>query len=154
MICSRVPYSLPSFPHRYWKAKCPSKIIFFAWLVFYNKNLTWDNLRKRFWHGPSRCTVCKADEESNLHLFFKCPVIQQIWYVLSNSFDFILTDFDSPSAALIWWSNQKGNRRFLILIFLWSVWKWRNDHVFNDSAMSSSTIMDSIMTEWHDIYGT
>eukprot|EP00253_Pinus_taeda_P014926 PITA_14926 len=154
MICSRFPYSLPSFPYNLWKAKCPPKIIFFAWLVFYNKNLSWDNLRKRYWHGPSRCTICRADEETNLHMFFKCPVIQRIWYVLSNTFDFILTDFDSPSAALLWWSRQNGNRRFLILIFLWTVWKWRNAHIFTDSAMPTSSIMDNIMTEWHMIYGS
>eukprot|EP00253_Pinus_taeda_P019806 PITA_19806 len=147
MISSRSPYSLPSFPYIFWKAKCPPKIIHFAWLVFYNKNLTWDNLRKRYWHGPSRCTMCKSDEETNLHMFFKCPVIQWIWYVLANTFDFLLTEFDSPSAALIWWSRQNGNRRFLILIFLWTVWKWRNAHIFTDSAMPTSSIMDNIMTD-------
>lgn len=154
MIRNRIPYTLPSFPYIYWKAKCPPKIIHFAWLVFYNKNLSWDNLRKRYWHGPSRCSVCKYDEETNLHMFIKCPVIQRIWYVLANTFDFLLTDFDSPSAALILWSRQNGNRWFLILIFLWTVWKWRNAYLFNDSASSPSCIIDNILSDWHMIYGS
>jgi len=121
LVNNRIPYQPPIFPYIYWKAKCPPKIIHFAWLVFYNKNLSWDNLRKRYWHGPSRCTMCKSEEETNLHMFIKCPIIQQTWYVLSNIFDFQLNDFLSPSAALIWWSKQAGNRRYLILILLWDV---------------------------------
>lgn len=98
--------------------------------------------------------MCKSDEETNLHMFIKCPVIQRIWYVLANTLDFLLTDFISPSAALIWWSKQNGNRRFLILIFLWSVWKWRNAYIFTDSALPPSSIMDNFMTDWHMIYGS
>eukprot|EP00253_Pinus_taeda_P025007 PITA_25007 len=152
LISNRISYTLLTFPYIFWKAKCPPKIIHFAWLVFYNKNLSWDNLRKRSWHGPNRCSMCGTDEETNLHMFIKCPATLRIWYVLANIFDFPLTDFDSPSAALIWWSRQNGNRRFLILIFLWSAWKWRNANIFNDSHMPSSYILDNIMTSWHMIY--
>lgn len=154
LISNRTSYKLPTFPYIFWKGKCPPKIIHFAWLVFYNKNLSWDNLRKRSWHGPSGCSMCETDEETNLHMFIKYPATMRIWYALANIFDFPLTDFESPSAALIWWSRQKGNQRFLILIFLWSAWKWRNDRIFNDSHMPSSYILDNIMTSWHMIYGS
>lgn len=97
--------------------------------------------------------MCKSEEETNLHMFIKCPIIQQTWYVLSNIFDFQLTDFLSPSAALIWWSKQTGNRRYLILILLWAVWKWRNAHIFTDSVMPTSSIYDNILTDWHMFYG-
>ena len=41
------------FPTVFWKTNWPTKTILFAWLVFNNKNLTWDNLQKRNWHGPA-----------------------------------------------------------------------------------------------------
>ena len=30
--------------YTFWKTKIPIKIILFSWLVFHNKNLTWENL--------------------------------------------------------------------------------------------------------------
>lgn len=154
LISNRFPYSLPSFPYIFWKANCPPKFTHFAWLVFYKKNISWDNLRKRSWHGPSRCSMCGNDEETNLHMFIKCPATLRIWYVLAINFDFLLTNFDSTSAARIWCSRHNGNRRFLILLFLWSVWKWRNTIIFKDSHMPPSFIIDNIMSLWHSIYGS
>eukprot|EP00253_Pinus_taeda_P017747 PITA_17747 len=151
---NRIPYSLPSFPYIFWKAKCPPKYIHFAWLVFYNKNLSWENLRKRSCHGPSRCSLCGNEEETNLHMFIKCPATLQIWYVLATNFDFSLTDFDSISAVFIWWRRQNGNRHFLILIFLWTVWNWRNAIIFRDIHMPPFILLDSIMSTWHMTYGS
>lgn len=152
MISHRISNSQLLFPMVFWKAGCPLKYIDFAWLVFHNMNLTWDNLRKRCWHGPSRCVLCEADEETNFHMFFQCPSIQCVWYVLANTFVFPLTVFDSSHAALIWWSRQRGNRHFLILIYLWSTWKWRNSRIFNDSNSPVSSILDNIMSTWTMIY--
>lgn len=72
MIGSRSVLSYPSFPSAFWNIGCTPKYIYFSWLVFYNKNLSWENLRKKLWHGPSRCQMCKLEEESNLHMFFQC----------------------------------------------------------------------------------
>lgn len=72
-LISKVPSLLkPSFPAILWKSGCPLKMILFAWLAFHNRNLTWDNLRKRGWQGPGVCSFCWAEEESNFHLFFPC----------------------------------------------------------------------------------
>lgn len=154
MILSKITPAHVSFPTVFWKAGCPLKYIHFVWLVFHNKNLTWDNLRKRCWHGPSRCTMCEADEETNFHMFFQCPSIQQIWYVLANTFVFPLIVFYSFHAAFIWWSRQRAPRRYLILIFLWTTWKWRNSKIFNDSAAPFMSILDNTIATWTMVYGS
>lgn len=153
LCIGRCPYFLPSYPSIFWKASCPPKFIYFSWLVFYNKNLTWENLRKRSWHGPSRCPLCGNDEETNLHLFIKCTSSSRIWYALAHNFDFTLTAFDSIHAAIFWWSRQKGNRRYLILIYLWMVWKWRNGIIFRNHSVPPIIIIDSIMSLWLSLYG-
>eukprot|EP00253_Pinus_taeda_P009779 PITA_09779 len=150
----RFPYTRPSFPYIFWKASCPPKFIHFAWLVYYNKNLTWENLRKRSWNGPSRCPLCGLEEETNIHLFIKCSSSLQIWYVLAHNFGFSLIDFDSISAAIIWWSRQNRNRRFIIFLFLWTVWRWRNDIIFRGLHMPQTFFIDCIMTLWHSLYGS
>jgi len=47
------------FPLSLWKSGCPTKIIIFACLVFYNKNPTWENLQKHNWHRPAICPLCR-----------------------------------------------------------------------------------------------
>lgn len=63
-------------------------MILFAWLVFHNKNLTWDNLIKRGWIGPGICPFCFSAEEDNLHIFFHCRFAQQIWMFLNANSTF------------------------------------------------------------------
>lgn len=52
LIYKKIPPSRKIFPLKWWKLSCPLKVIIFSWLVFYNKNVTWENLRKRDWNGP------------------------------------------------------------------------------------------------------
>jgi hypothetical protein len=44
------------------------KIKMFEWLVLHNQILTWENLRKMGYIGPSRCHLCQAKEEKTNHL--------------------------------------------------------------------------------------
>lgn len=118
------------FPALWWNLGCPLKVTLFTWLVFSNKNLTWESLRKRSWHGPSRCALCKLDEETNFHLFFKCPVSQQIWSELAQLFSFPHLSFISVEAAFAWWGRQIASLRPILPIALWSLWKWRNNFFF------------------------
>lgn len=97
--------------------------------------------------------MCEADEETNFHMFFQCPSIRQIWYVPANTFVFPLTVFDSSYAAFNWWSRQRIPRRYLILIFLWSSWKWRNSKIFNDSKAPLISILDNLIATWTSVYG-
>ena len=119
IISSKFMHTSSKFLMVLWKSRCPFKMIFFVWLVFNNKNLTWDNLRKRSWHGPSRCSMCESDEESNFHMLFQCKSSQQIWYDLAILFGFPHVAFVSIHAAFEWWCRQREPRRILIIIVLW-----------------------------------
>jgi len=98
-ICAKALSSAFIFPMALWKLGCPPRMIFFAWLVFNNRNLTWDNLRKRNSHGPSRCSMCESEEETNVHMFVQCISSQEIWYELAILFDFPHNVFASVHAA-------------------------------------------------------
>ncbi|KAG2720367.1 hypothetical protein I3760_02G032600 [Carya illinoinensis] len=62
-----------------WKAKVPSKVAFFGWLVSLEKVLTTDNLRKRGFYVMDWCTMCKNDGESVNHLFLHCEMATTLW---------------------------------------------------------------------------
>lgn len=67
-----------TFPFALWKVCFPTKIILFSWLVYHNRNLTWNNLQRRKWQGPSICMICLDNSEDNLHMFLLCPQTQLI----------------------------------------------------------------------------
>eukprot|EP00253_Pinus_taeda_P028410 PITA_28410 len=59
---------------RIWQPPIWLKISTFLWLLSHNRTLTWDNLRKRKFAGPSICLNCKIEEESAAHLMHLCPL--------------------------------------------------------------------------------
>jgi hypothetical protein len=62
-----------------WKSKFWPKISTFLWLLLQNKILTWDNLQKRGFIGPSICHLCNQNEETMEHLLNSCAISADIW---------------------------------------------------------------------------
>jgi hypothetical protein len=62
-----------------WSWDCPLKLKLFSWLLVENKVLTWDNLQRRGFEGPSHCSMCKKESESVYHLFVDCPFSNDVW---------------------------------------------------------------------------
>ena len=65
--------------HKLWSLKHWPKITLFLWLVTHSSILTWDNLSKRGFVGPSLCILCGEAEETMNHLLNYCHYIAQIW---------------------------------------------------------------------------
>eukprot|EP00253_Pinus_taeda_P003310 PITA_03310 len=104
-LISKVPSRLnPSFPAILWKSGCPLKMTLFAWLAFHNRNLIWDNLRKRGWQGPGVCSFCWAEEESNFHLFFACKKTRPLWWNLENAHGIQHFTHSSTADTFFWCS--------------------------------------------------
>lgn len=107
-------------PILYDRSKChiPCKIICFSWLIFHIKNFTGENLKKRKWHGPSICVICKQEEENNVHLFLKCQYVSPVWGKLAVSFDFPYIQFHNVAYCMRWCHKQKPAWRIIpILVF-------------------------------------
>lgn len=131
----------PLFPPSLWKAAYPVKMVLFAWLLYWNRNLTWEVLQNKGWQGPGQCAFCKAAEETNLHMFFKCQVTLQLWYDLALLLDFPHTVFNSVQEGIAWWSTQSVSRRTLFLIACWNIWTWRNDSIFSSKRKPVASIL-------------
>eukprot|EP00253_Pinus_taeda_P013144 PITA_13144 len=136
--------SLMIFLMTLWKVSCPLKMVLFLWLVFCNKNLTWEVLQQKGWSGPRRCSLCLMDSETNLHLFFQCPISSFIWYDLSISFGFPHLSFSTVQDGIRWWSGQSDSRRSLFTHTCWLIWKWRNSFIFQDARRPVSALLGII----------
>lgn len=101
-----------------------------SWRLMHTTTPTEEWAKREGWSPPSRCHNCFSDEESNLHLFFSCPLAQKLWRWLLN---FCAARLPNPiSASSIWYSLAKaGDARncaaaiFLNAIFI--LWQLRNE---------------------------
>eukprot|EP00253_Pinus_taeda_P035654 PITA_35654 len=126
-----------------WKLKCPLKSRVFLWCILKRKIPTWDILQDRFFFGPGRCPLCKADGESINHLFTSCTVSLRIWGELSGLLNIKAQWEPAPLEEVwrTWWNNHPdGNLRNLLPIFFWGLWLTRNKSLFQDQAISTTAV--------------
>jgi len=62
-----------------WNLKHWPKITLFLWLVAHSRILTWDNLSKRGFVGPSMCLLCGKAQETMEHFLNSCHYTAQLW---------------------------------------------------------------------------
>jgi len=67
-----------------WNFPSIPKIDHFAWTLTHNSILTFDNLNKRGWEGPSRCPLCKHKEETPEHLLLECEFSKEVWGLITG----------------------------------------------------------------------
>jgi len=147
VLVKGIPYPfLNVFPMYLWKIGAPYKMIHFSWLIFPNKNLTWENLQKRNWSSPGICLMCKVEGEKNCHMFLNCCFTLQLWKDLANIFGFSLVYHSSLQDALFWWSSQKSSIRSIPKLLFWSVWKLRNKLLFQDGKEDIKSMLEKIIS--------
>jgi len=114
-----------------WKWEVPLKIKCFSWLAIRNCILTWDNLDRRGFFGPSWCCLCRQDSEDFLHLFIRTPFAVEIWARVATILGVPQIN-DAPSILECFrlWNSRAKAHRTLPLYVLWGIWHARNAPIF------------------------
>jgi hypothetical protein len=124
-----------------WNIPQWPKIKIFQWLILHNRILTWDNLRKRGFTGPSRCHLCQTQEETTNHLLDECAYTAELWDWAASIFrqsDRICGNI--ATKIKLWrenYSNQVEVNLCWILtpgMIIWSTWKERNRCTFRNQS--------------------
>ena len=97
-----------------WQNPHWMKIKLFMWLIQQKKIITWENILKKGFVGPSKCYLCGTQEEMMEHLLNLCPFT-------SNLCDWVASVFRKTNRDKLSITNTLKN--------------WRN----NSQAMKSST---------------
>jgi hypothetical protein len=121
-----------------WNPALWPKISTFLWLVAHNRALTWDNLRKKGFIGPSICVLCSQQEETKEHLFNGCHYSQRIWDYGTQIMRKSNRNRGSINCTIETWDNIAFRNPILNLIWnllpgfiLWQIWKERNKRIFH-----------------------
>jgi hypothetical protein len=125
-----------------WNLKHWPKITLFLWLVTHSSILTWDNLSKRGFIGPSICLLCGEAEETMNHLLNSCNYTGQIWDQVALIMRTSDRSRDSILATITNWRDQAFRSPLLNHVWqllpgfiLWKTWKERNRRTFRGLSL-------------------
>jgi hypothetical protein len=135
---------------RVWESWAPSKCSFFIWLVMHNRCWTADRLARRGLPHPSVCPLCDQEEETIQHLLISCVFARQFWYFLLSRSGLPNLSPDNVICSLDdWWSRAvekiprdlQSGFNSLVILGAWSLWRHRNDCVFNGRSPSLASAL-------------
>ncbi|KAJ0622607.1 putative reverse transcriptase zinc-binding domain-containing protein [Helianthus annuus] len=134
-----------------WCNWVPKKVVVVAWRAFLDRLPTADALLRRHIQTASQvCTICEMNVESVDHLFTGCPGFMEVWQVIfawchvPSVFAFHVRDL--LRFHLTSWNGARVRKAFygVILTTFWSIWKARNDFIFNQKEVLTRRIIDEI----------
>jgi len=137
---------------RIWDTSNWPKVSTFLWLLGHNRILTWDNLRKRSFSGPSICYLCRQEEETTLHLMQNCQTGRKLWEKVAFRCQREGRVQGDLKATLREWSQKPFQSNLLNNLWqlipgllMWNIWKERNRRIFKDQMMP----LDQIWNKFH-----
>lgn len=126
-----------------WGTGAPRRCKFFLWLVAHNRCWTADRLARRGLPHPGYCPLCEQEEEMISHLLSTCVFARQFWHGIFSRFGLQDATPQANTADFYSWWQQSGSRlntdaqrgfNTLVVLGAWTIWKMRNDAVFNRVA--------------------
>nr|KAJ0200215.1 hypothetical protein LSAT_V11C600306310 [Lactuca sativa] len=136
-----------------WVNLVPLKIICFVWRASLDGIPSSMALSRRGVGVTStRCLFCINGVDDTDHLLIACDLAKEVFKWIFKWCDVPFVPFSSVSEALNFaakWGNCPKKRKvFLAILYggLWSIWKGRNDMLFNQVPTTISKVVDNIIT--------
>lgn len=144
--------SNPQEQKRFWKGiwslKVAPKIKSFLWRGCLNTLAVRDNLRKRHLGGENKCGLCDQEDETQVHLFFRCEFARAFWFACPIQLD--TTTVEGGDFASCWDflrgkyadCDKPGELMQVLAYGLWRIWKSRNSMVFQGTVITPREAAD------------
>jgi hypothetical protein len=122
------------------------------WQLLLDRIPTKDNLWKRrvLQNQQSMCVLCGVEVETAVHLFLHCPCVAKVWYEVMKWLGLVLIvphNLVSSFGSLIACGKGKRGKVCLTVIwnsFMWSIWKFRNECVFDNKVVVVEELVDHV----------
>ena len=116
------------------------KVSTFLWLLSHKRILTWDNLLKQGFIGPSQCPNCKQNIETIQHLMLTCTLASKLCEKICFRSQRSKPQGDLTSIMRLWpkhpYNSPILNTLWQIIpgLLFWSLWKERNRRIFKHQS--------------------
>lgn len=123
-----------------WTCPIPLKVKIFVWMAVHDRIQCGVQLKQKKWSGPEKCFVCDKQESTD-HILFQCPLAVFLWSFLWECLGWPVFPTSCSFLFLEILENCRGKKQKITLFLcagaLWSIWKSRNEVVFNKKVFSS-----------------
>ena len=104
-----------------WTKAFIPKIDTFGWILAHKSVLSGENLKKRGMEGPTRCPLCKNEDETTDHLIVGCPYAREVWREA-----LALPDFNLPCTTQALFTDWMQISPFSLSkkVLLQTAWRW------------------------------
>jgi len=132
---------------RVWLPGLWPKISTFLWLLSKRRILTWDNLIKRGFIGPSRCPNCNLHTETISHLMETCPLAKELWEKVEKCNKRTAPRGEDVTDNIRSWDKNPFKSQLLNTLWglipgflYWLLWKERNSRIFNNTSRTTDAL--------------
>lgn len=129
-----------------WDSKAPTRCQFFVWLACRRRCWTADRLQRRGLDHPS-CSLYDQDQETTDHLLLGCVMAREVWTNILTRWNKERWIPSSSSVLADWWSQvdatgkDRTDAATGATLVLWTIWKHRNNLVFEGARPSLGVIL-------------
>ncbi|GKC19836.1 RNA-directed DNA polymerase, eukaryota [Tanacetum coccineum] len=136
-----------------WLKLVPIKVNIFVWKLQCDRLPTRNNLVRRGVHVPHACCpVCETGTEDVAHLFFLCEVARDVSRLICRWWNISWMQVGSFAEWLDWFTSIRLGSRLksvlegVFLVAWWSIWGFRNQHLFSAQKPRRHVLFDDIVT--------
>ncbi|XP_071740986.1 uncharacterized protein [Rutidosis leptorrhynchoides] len=135
-----------------WCNLVPPKVNFFLWRARLNKLPDKCNLLdKGIAIQNLFCSSCNVNIEDIQHVFFECNIASQVWAYIATWIEVNIPSWHAFDEMWNWIKTSRQNIKINIIIevicyaTLWTLWRFRNDNIFDPSKLKKCHLIDSIV---------
>ncbi|KAL4576429.1 hypothetical protein LXL04_012522 [Taraxacum kok-saghyz] len=147
--------NLPALHYiHWWNNWVPLKVNFLGWRAALNKLPVKYELQKRQVELPNYCCgFCTGELETCAHLFLHCPWAKKVWRGVESWSKTELENINNIEHLLSYTAQQslsnrdKKTRHAVIMVTLWSIWKARNEQIFNGKTIPPWRLTEEIKSQ-------
>ncbi|KAG5539456.1 hypothetical protein RHGRI_019858 [Rhododendron griersonianum] len=153
--------------HLIWNNVSPYRVQCFGWMAYLGKLKTGDFLLRIgiiYQHHHALCKFCGETIESIDHSLLFCTPVWNVWCKILKWWGIQWVTPNSVSDIINWWLSYRQKPKIKVIwdcipfAVLWSLWKMRNEHLFQNKDLNWEDVVDLIKlriafwvkTKWND----
>ncbi|KAJ8439478.1 hypothetical protein Cgig2_006995 [Carnegiea gigantea] len=139
----------PKWSKLVWSRVSIPRHAFTMWLFMQNRLPVLHKLHRYISELPDICPICNQNEETQEHLFFRCPYASNIWTSFCREWGMALhfNDMEAFTSSLCRLGGSRKLRYIklaLISAAIYLIWQARNTKIFKNKETSPQDILQDI----------